>query len=105
MLIIETSAFTRRIQALLSDDDYSRLQDWLVRHPDAGDVMPEGGGIRKLRWAVAGRGKQGGARIIYFWAVSPQHLFMLRAYAKNERADLTRQELKALRRAVEEEYP
>jgi hypothetical protein len=51
MVIIETSVFTRRVQALLDDDDYRRLQTVLILRPDAGDLIPGGGGLRKIRWA------------------------------------------------------
>ena len=103
MLFIETSAFTRRITALLTDDEYSALQADLIEQPDLGHVIPEGGGIRKLRVAAKGHGKSGGARVIYYWAAAREHIFLLRAYAKNEQSDLTRKEVKDLRRAVEEE--
>ena len=62
MVIIETSIFTRRVQALLDDDDYRRLQTVLVLRPDAGDLIPGGGGLRKIRWGAKGRGKRGGLR-------------------------------------------
>jgi hypothetical protein len=66
MVIIETSIFTRQVQALLDDNDYRRLQTILVMRPDAGDLIPGGSGLRKIRWGVQGRGKRGGVRIIYF---------------------------------------
>ena len=103
MLFIETSAFTRRITALLTDDEYAALQADLIEQPDIGAVIPESGGIRKLRVAAKGHGKSGGARVIYYWAAARGHIFFLRAYAKNEQSDLTRKEVKELRRAVEEE--
>jgi len=68
MVIIETSVFTRRITELLSDDEYRELQATLVERPKAGPVIPGSGGIRKLRWSASGRGKRGGARVIYYWA-------------------------------------
>lgn len=97
----ETAAFTKRVTELLSDEDYAKLQWLLVRHPEAGDLIVGGGGIRKLRWAVAGRGKRGGARVIYYWANHRAQVFMLDIYAKNEKADLSRDELKALAQLVE----
>lgn len=66
MVFIETSVFTRRVVRLLSDEDLRALQNHLMEHPDAGDVIPESGGLRKVRWRVGNRGKRGGVRIIYF---------------------------------------
>jgi hypothetical protein len=60
MVIIKTSIFTRQVLALLSDEDYRRLQMALVLHPDMGAVIPGSGGLRKARCAVVGRGKRGG---------------------------------------------
>lgn len=60
MLIVETSIFTRQIQAAISDDSYRELQAVLSAHPDAGSVIPGSGGLRKLRWVASGRGKRGG---------------------------------------------
>jgi mRNA-degrading endonuclease RelE of RelBE toxin-antitoxin system len=105
MQIIETSIFTRRVVELLSDDDYRELQSMLVIRPDAGPVIPGSGGLRKLRWAASGRGKRGGARIIYYWFTSQEHLLMLYIYPKNEQDNLTPDQLKALKKIVEREYP
>lgn len=105
MVIIETSVFTRRVTALLSDDEYRELQATLVERPKAGPVIPGSGGIRKLRWSASGRGKRGGARVIYYWATEQEHLLMLFIYAKNESDDLTQDQIKTLRNIVEREYP
>jgi hypothetical protein len=104
MVIIETPIFTRRIQTILSAEEYRLLQAQLVQKPDAGKVIPGSGGLRKLRWSVDGRGKRGGIRVIYYWFVSPQVVLMLFAYAKNERDDLTPDQMKQLKKIVEGEY-
>ncbi len=101
MLIIETPIFAKAIQTLLSDNDYRQLQSTLVIRPDLGDLIPNSGGLRKLRWRMPGHGKRGGARIIYYWAVSREEIWMLLAYAKARKEDLTPQQLKLLRRIVE----
>ena len=105
MVIIETSIFTRRVTALLSDDEYRELQATLVEHPKAGAVIPGSGGIRKLRWGASGHGKRGGARVIYYLATKQERILMLLIYAKNESEDLTRDQIKKLRYIVEREYP
>ena len=104
MLIVETAIFTRRIQALISDEQYRLLQLQLIAQPDVGKVIPQSGGLRKLRWSLSGQGKRGGIRVIYYWSASRDTILMLFVYAKNEQDDLTRQQLKTLRKIIEEEY-
>jgi hypothetical protein len=69
------------------------------------ETIPGTGGLRKLRWVAPGRGKRGGTRVIYFWHPASSRLLMLFAFAKNERADLTAEQRKVLRRIVESEFP
>jgi len=104
MVIFETSAFTRQITALMNDEDYAEFQSDLADRPDLGARIPGSGGIRKVRVAAKGHGKRGGARVIYYWAVSDSQIFMLLAYAKNKQADLTRDQLKTLKILVEQEF-
>lgn len=105
MLFKETPHFTRAATRLLSYDEFLEMQDVLLVAPDKGDVIPGGGGIRKLRVAAKGHGKRGGARIIYFWIVSDDEILLLDIFPKNFKPDLTRDEMKRLRRIVESEYP
>jgi hypothetical protein len=103
--IIEAPVFTRKIRALLSDVDYHRLQIELVVRPLAGKVIPGSGGLRKIRWHSHGKGKSGGIRVIYYVVTHENKLLMLYAYAKNEQEDLTKEQIKILRKYIEEEYP
>jgi hypothetical protein len=105
MVIIETSIFTRQVQALLADEDYRELQTALVNRPHLGSVIPGSSGLRKIRWSLPGMGKRGGVRVIYYWAVAQDQLLMLFMYPKSERDDLTAAQIKILRMIVEEEYP
>ena len=105
MVTIETSVFTRQVRELLDDDNYRRLQTILILRPEFGDLIPGGGGLRKIRWGAQGRGKRGGVRVIYYWAVRQECILMLLIYAKNELDNLTADQLKVLRRIIEEEYP
>lgn len=105
MLFVETRQFTARVLALLTDDEYRELQGELARRPDAGVLIPGTGGLRKIRFGVAGRGKRGGIRTIYFWAQGPSIILMLYVFAKNERDDLSAPQRAALRKVVEGEYP
>ena len=104
MEIIETSIFTRKIRELISDEEYGELQFALIQRPDIGVVIPQSGGIRKIRWSGSGRGKRGGIRVIYYWYVNEQQIYMLLAYAKNEQANLSTAQLKVLKKLVEEEF-
>ena len=104
MVIIETSVFTRQVRKLLSDDAYRELQIALAERPDLGAIMVGSGGIRKVRWSAPGRGKRGGVRVIYYWAVAQDQLLMLLMYPISERDDLSQEQLQVLRKIVEEEY-
>lgn len=105
VLFVETRQFTARVRTLLSEDEYRELQGLLARRPDAGVVVPGTGGLRKLRSGVAGRGKRGGVRTIYYWAESRSTILLLFVFAKNERDELTQDQKAALRRIVEAEFP
>ena len=85
--------------------EYVRLQGALLQMPDLGNIIIGSGGIRKFRWAAKGHGKSGGARVIYYWVVAADTILMLGVYAKGRKEDLTKEEIKELRRVVENEYP
>jgi mRNA-degrading endonuclease RelE of RelBE toxin-antitoxin system len=105
MIFIETSIFTRQVLDLFTDEEYRELQKVLVNRPDAGSLIVGSGGLRKIRWAKQGRGKRGGVRVIYYWAVSSAQILMLFMYPKGERDDLTPIQIKMLKQIVEEAYP
>ena len=104
MLIVETSVFTRRVLKLLSDENYRSLQQVLVANPEAGNLIRQSGGLRKIRWSGEGRGKRGGVRIIYYWAPAHETILMLLMYGKNEQDDLTPGQLRILKHLIEEEF-
>ena len=104
MVFLETPVFTRQIRELVDDDQYRELQSFLVARPAAGDLIPRSGGLRKIRVAASGRGKRGGARVIYYWVVAKDQIYMLLAYAKNAQEDLTDEQLKALRTLIRQEF-
>lgn len=97
MVFIETSLFTRYLHKYLDDDEYRQLQNFMIEQPDSGDVIQGAGGLRKLRWSLDRRGKRGGIRVIYFWQVAKEHIYLLTLYAKNEISDLSSDDKKALK--------
>ena len=104
MIIVETSVFTRRVLDLLSAEEYRQLQIFLVEYPETGKIIKGSGSLRKIRWSMAGIGKSGGVRVIYYWAVQRSTILMLMIYLKNEQDDLSLNQLKILMGLVEEEY-
>lgn len=103
VIFIETTRFTHAVTSRLADAEYAELQLDLVDRPDRGSIIEGSGGIRKLRLGVAGRGKSGGVRVIYYWQVARDTILMLEIYRKNEKADLSKDEVKRLRRIIESE--
>ena len=97
MLIVETPVFTKRVVETLTDDQYRELQQFMVENPAAGVIIRGSQGLRKLRWSASGRGKRGGARVIYYWRKSKDTILMLFLFKKNEQSDLTSNQLKKLR--------
>jgi mRNA-degrading endonuclease RelE of RelBE toxin-antitoxin system len=104
MNFIETPIFTRRVNEILTDEEYRQLQIVLIARPEVGDVIQGSGGLRKMRWAAKGHGKRGGSRVIYYWAISEYEILLLYIYPKNVQDDLSPAQLRALRQVVEEKY-
>lgn len=92
--IVETSAFARKAEKLLTSDERDDLMIYLSTYYAAGDEIPGTGGVRKLRYAVGGRGKSGGVRVIYYFFDEANPLLALLLYGKNEQGDLTPREKK-----------
>ncbi|MFT3809682.1 MAG: type II toxin-antitoxin system RelE/ParE family toxin [Micropepsaceae bacterium] len=97
LTVVETPAFLSAARKLLDEDDRSMLIGFLATDPAAGDLVQGTGGVRKLRWALEGRGKSGGARVIYFYHDKGMPLFLLTAYAKNARANISPAERNAMK--------
>ena len=98
---IETKLFTRLVQEYLSDDEYSMLQQTLLSDPEVGAIIPGSGGVRKLRWGVAGRGKRGGIRVIYFLRTRQGQIWMLTLYAKNVAENISASVLKQIKDEID----
>ena len=105
MEFVEAPAFTRHVHEYLSDDEYAALQQFLATNPEAGTVMPGTGGFRKLRWGDErrGKGRRGGLRVIYYFLVTDQQVWLFTLFGKDEAADLTASQKRQLRAAIETE--
>lgn len=98
--IVEVEPFHRHAREVWSEEEVEEFKDFLARAPEAGDIVPGAGGVRKVRWAASGRGKRGGARVIYYYHSDELPLFLLTAYAKNVQADLTMGQKQAMAKLV-----
>jgi len=94
--VAETPTFTRQAEKLFNEEEKRELIDFLAENPLAGDEIPGTGGVRKVRFAASGRGKRGGARIIYYYLDGTMPLYALLAYAKNAKSDMTPDEKRAV---------
>jgi hypothetical protein len=100
---VETSVFSCQLYERLPDDDYRSLQTALTLRPEQGALIPGSGGLRKLRWALHGKGKRGGLRVIYYWDAGEDVIYLLYLYAKNQQANLRPDQLRLLKRIIEED--
>lgn len=100
MQVFSTRTYERAIRKLLGEEARSEMEAAIVAAPDAAPVIRGTGGIRKLRWARSGRGKRGGIRAVYFYHAGPEAVYLLTAYAKADREDLTATDTRALSRLV-----
>jgi len=104
-VFVELPAFERHRADYLDDDGFRRLQETLMKHPQAGDLIPDTGGLRKLRVADArrGKGKRGGLRVIYYWWDAGLQFWLFTLFDKNELADLNPLQRKALKAGIKAE--
>ena len=90
--VAETLPFLRQAASLWDEDERSAFVDYIARNPEAGDVIPDSGGVRKVRWSRAGTGKRGGVRVIHFYHDDTMPLYLLLIYAKAQRENWTQDE-------------
>ncbi len=100
MTFVELPFFTQQITGLLDDVDYGLFQTDLLRDPEKGRVIPQSGGLRKVRMRLPGRGKRGGARVIYLHLPKHETIVFFYVYTKAQREDLSAEQLKRLRQAA-----
>jgi len=104
MRFVETSIFTKQVKELLTNEEYRGLQLALLLRPEQGAVIPNSGGLRKIRWGAKSSGKRGGIRAIYYLHHEDVAFYMLFAYPKSMKDDLTARQLRVLRQIVKEEF-
>jgi hypothetical protein len=95
--VAETILFTRQAADVWSDEERNGFVDFIARNPEAGDVIQDAGGVRKVRWSRQGSGKRGGVRVVYFYQHMDAPLYLLMVYAKARREDLSPDEKRAVR--------
>jgi mRNA-degrading endonuclease RelE of RelBE toxin-antitoxin system len=100
--VILLKGFRKAAKKLFSEAECAALVEFLGNYPDKGDVIAGTGGLRKLRWALAGRGKRGGSRVIYYYHRPESEVLLLTAYAKNEKEDLAERERKMFSALIKE---
>jgi hypothetical protein len=100
MTVVETGEFLKRVNPLMSGSERAELVAFVGANPETGEIIPGTGGVRKIRWALQGAGKRGGARVIYYYHDERLPVFLLSAYAKNRKANLNQAERNAMKRMV-----
>ncbi len=96
--VIEHPTFQRQAASIWSESERHTFIDWIAANPVAGDVIPGAQGARKVRWAMQGRGKSGGARVIYFNYTDEGVLELFAVYAKSERENMPASDIKRNRK-------
>lgn len=105
--VAETQLFIRQAENVWTEEEHSDFVDYIADNPESGDLIPETGGVRKVRWGRQGSGKRGGVRVIYFYYNTEAPLYLLMVYAKAVQADLSpegKKIVKALVAALKQTY-
>jgi hypothetical protein len=96
--VAETPLFARQAADVWAEGERDEFVNFIARNPELGDVIPDTGGVRKIRWARAGSGKRGGVRVIYYYHDRDRPLYLLMVYAKAQRENLSPDEKRAVRK-------
>lgn len=100
--LVELTSWSKQVKDVFDEDEYDALMQFLAWHPEAGDVMPGTGGVRKLRWPAKSQGKRSGARVIYYFRDLNMPVYLLAVYTKGQKTDLTAAERRAMEAFVKE---
>lgn len=99
--VTETQEFQAQARKVWSDDELYAFIDWIAENPLAGDVIPGADGARKVRWTAQGKGKRGGARVIYFNMLDDGVIVLLAVYVKSEQENMTAKAVKGAKHGYE----
>lgn len=100
-VFIETRMFTRLADEYLGDEGLRALQEYLLEHPESGDLIRESGGVRKVRWSLPGRGKRGSIRVIYYLRSRQGEIWLLTLYAKNVKDSIPGSVLRKIKEEID----
>ena len=101
MEFIEATAFTKYVYDYLTEDEYLRLQGFLLQNPEAGKIVRGSGGVRKVGWAITGTGKSGGVRVIYYFKKQDDEIWLLTIYSKSEVESIPAHVLRQIAKEIE----
>jgi hypothetical protein len=100
--VAETPYYSRRAASIMTEEERSAVIETIARAPEAGDLIQGTGGVRKLRIALEGRGKSGGARVVYYYQNDAWPVLLLEVFAKNEKANLSQAQRNMLAKLISE---
>ena len=101
LTVYESLLFTKLWPDYWTEEERGEFTAWLARNPEAGEVVPKSGGVRKVRWSREGSGKRGGVRVIYFNRLANGHIWLLTLYAKGAVENIPPHILRALKEEIE----
>ena len=101
MEFIEATIFTKHVYDYLSEEEYLGLQNFLLQNPESGRVVRGSGGVRKVRWAMGGKGKSGGVRVIYYFKRQDDEIWLLTIYSKSEVESIPAHVLRQIAKEIE----
>jgi len=101
LTVAETEIFTKQAARYWSSDEHAAFVSFIASNPEAGEVVPQSGGVRKVRWSIGGRGKRGGVRVIYFNMLEDAKIWLLLVYGKNVKENIPAHVLKRVKEELE----
>ena len=100
MLFKELDSYARKVDKILVDGEQRKVKEFLSKNPETGALIRGSGGLRKLRWAASGRGKSGGARVIYYHIAKDGVIYLCEIYKKKDQENLTQKQTKNIKREL-----